>query len=82
MAMSPSDDAPVRVSVIGGGDRSGAPPAEEVAAVLAALEVVLGRRPTVAPPAVSAWRWSGRQWQWPDRRADGLGQSTPSLTWT
>ena len=72
MAMSPSDGAPVRASVIGGGDRSGAaPPPEEVAAVLAALEVVLGRRPTVAPPAVSAWRWSGRQWQWPDGRADG-----------
>jgi hypothetical protein len=44
---------------VGGG---GAPTAEEVAAIAAALEVVLGR-PSTSAPAVSPWRWSGRRWQ-------------------
>ncbi|MGI9021719.1 MAG: hypothetical protein ACR2HV_00530 [Acidimicrobiales bacterium] len=37
---------------------------EEVAAVMAALQIVLGRE---APPeqVAPAWRWSGRKWQWP-----------------
>jgi len=39
----------------------GAPTADEVAAIAAALEVVLGRRADEAPP-VSPWRWSGRPW--------------------
>ncbi|HEX2273727.1 MAG TPA: hypothetical protein VHG90_07635 [Acidimicrobiales bacterium] len=56
MATSPSE-----------GDRPGAPPPEEVAAVIAALEVVLGHH-QVGPPPTPVWRWSGRRWRTPDAR--------------
>ncbi|HEX2042109.1 MAG TPA: acyl-CoA carboxylase epsilon subunit [Acidimicrobiales bacterium] len=56
MATSPSE-----------GDRPGAPTPDEVAAVMAALEVVLGPGQG-EPPPTPAWRWSGRRWQSPERR--------------
>ncbi|HEX2192913.1 MAG TPA: hypothetical protein VHH09_06935 [Acidimicrobiales bacterium] len=45
-----------------------APSPEEVAAILAAVEVVLGHR-APEPPQTPAWRWSGRQWQRPEDQA-------------
>ncbi|HEX2023474.1 MAG TPA: hypothetical protein VHF00_02125 [Acidimicrobiales bacterium] len=62
MATSPSERG-------GRGDpaaRPGAPSPEEVAAVIAALEVVLGHHEG-RPPPTPAWRWSGRRWRTPDR---------------
>ena len=47
------------------------PTSEEVAAILAAVEVVLGRRPP-EPPETPVWRWSGRRWQWPEGRAGAV----------
>jgi hypothetical protein len=44
------------------------PTPEEVAAILAAVELVLGHRPS-EPPETPVWRWSGRRWQWPEGRA-------------
>ena len=44
------------------------PTAEEVAAILAAVEVVLGHR-APEPPETPVWRWSGRRWQWPEGQA-------------
>ncbi|MGH9223324.1 MAG: hypothetical protein ACRD2W_05970 [Acidimicrobiales bacterium] len=48
------------VEVVGGGPAT----PEEVAALTAALEVVLGsgRGRSDGQPAVSPWRWSGRRW--------------------
>jgi hypothetical protein len=59
--MSPSSETP------------SVPTPEEVAAVIAAVEVVLGHRPP-EPPETPLWRWSGRRWQWPEARA---GASRP-----
>ncbi|MCA1691891.1 MAG: hypothetical protein LC733_06730 [Actinobacteria bacterium] len=64
MATSPSEP---RFEVVGGG----APTAEEVAAMAAALEFVLV--PPAEPEPVSRWRWSGRWWDeqgldWRDSR--------------
>ena len=48
----------MKVEFVGGGPAT----PEEVAAVIAAVEVVLGDpRPGTRPP-VSPWRWSGRRW--------------------
>ena len=44
----------------------GAPSAEEVAAVIAAVEIVLRSEAPAQEPAVPVWRWSGRRWQWPE----------------
>ncbi len=45
-----------------------APPlAEQVAAVIAAMEVVLGGHEGDRPPT-PVWRWSGRRWGTADRR--------------
>ena len=59
----------VEVEVVGGGPAT----PEEVAALTAALEVVLGdgRRDGGDQPAVSPWRWSGRRWSRGHDRADG-----------
>ena len=49
------------------------PSPEEVAAVMAAIDVVLGTQPQPEPLA-PVWRWSGRRWQWPgsdSRRGTG-----------
>ena len=63
----------VEVEVVGGGPAA----PEEVAAMVAALEVVLGeRRPGDGQPPVSPWRWSGRRWGRPDRRP-GDGWRSP-----
>jgi hypothetical protein len=70
MATSPSEPPSFRFDIVGGG----APTAEEVAAIAAALEVVLGAEP--APPPLNRWRWSGRWWH--DDRSDWRRSRPPT----
>ena len=52
------------VEVVGGGAAS----PEEVAALVAALEVLAAANHGDRQPSVSPWRWSGRRWGPPPGR--------------